>query len=132
MRDILTYNPRLTLPRTRVFLSDHHHDCLLTHLSHRRGQIASFQFMRLPSKRQYPDYYVQIKRPIALDDIKAKLEAREYTSLNEVLQDFETCFRNAKRYNMKESQIWKDAKFLHVRGRSQMTRFASLTVPPRN
>ncbi|KAI0654484.1 Bromodomain-containing protein [Cubamyces menziesii] len=79
----------------------------------KEGQIASFQFMRLPSKRQYPDYYVQIKRPIALDDIKAKLEAREYTSLNEVLQDFETCFRNAKRYNMKESQIWKDAKFLH-------------------
>ncbi|KAI0334091.1 Bromodomain-containing protein [Cubamyces sp. BRFM 1775] len=79
----------------------------------KEGQIASFQFMRLPSKRQYPDYYIQIKRPIALDDIKAKLEAREYTSLNEVLQDFETCFRNAKRYNMKESQIWKDAKFLH-------------------
>ncbi|KAL7285080.1 hypothetical protein ACG7TL_000172 [Trametes sanguinea] len=79
----------------------------------KEGQIASFQFMRLPSKRQYPDYYVQIKRPIALDDIKAKLDAREYASMEEVLQDLETCFRNAKRYNMRESQIWKDAKFLH-------------------
>ncbi|KAI0354614.1 Bromodomain-containing protein [Trametes cingulata] len=79
----------------------------------KEGQIASFQFMRLPSKRQYPDYYLQIKRPIALDDIKAKLEAREYATLEDVRQDLETCFRNAKRYNMKESQIWKDAKFLH-------------------
>ena len=70
--------------------------------------------MRLPSRRQYPDYYAQIKRPIALDDIKAKLEAREYPSLDAVRQDLETCFRNAKRYNMKESQIFKDAKFLHV------------------
>ncbi|KAI1793092.1 Bromodomain-containing protein [Ganoderma leucocontextum] len=79
----------------------------------KEGQIASFQFMRLPSKRQYPDYYVQIKRPIALDDIKSKLETREYATLDAVRQDFETCFRNAKRYNMKESQIFKDAKFLH-------------------
>ncbi|KAI0673783.1 Bromodomain-containing protein [Trametes maxima] len=79
----------------------------------KEGQIASFQFMRLPSKRQYPDYYAQIKRPIALDDIKSKLDSREYTTIEDVRQDFETCFRNAKRYNMKESQIWKDAKFLH-------------------
>lgn len=70
--------------------------------------------MRLPSKRQYPDYYLQIKRPIALDDIKSKLELREYTTLDSVRQDFETCFRNAKRYNIKDSQIFKDAKFLHV------------------
>lgn len=70
--------------------------------------------MRLPSKRQYPDYYALIKRPVALDDIKSKLERREYPSLEDLRQDFDTCFRNAKRYNMKESQIWKDAKFLHV------------------
>ncbi|RPD57080.1 Bromodomain-containing protein [Lentinus tigrinus ALCF2SS1-6] len=79
----------------------------------KEGEIASFQFMRLPSKRQYPDYYALIKHPIALEDIKNKLEARQYTSLKDVKHDFETCFRNAKRYNMKESQIFKDAKFLH-------------------
>ena len=57
-----------------------------------------------------------IKHPIALEDIKNKLEARAYTSLKDVQHDFETCFRNAKRYNMKDSQIFKDAKFLHVCG----------------
>ncbi|KAI9060517.1 Bromodomain-containing protein [Trametes sanguinea] len=92
----------------------------------KEGQIASFQFMRLPSKRQYPDYYMQIKRPIALDDIKAKLDAREYASMEEVLQDLETCFRNAKRYNMRESQIWKDAKFLHKLATKEYSRITGV------
>ena len=59
---------------------------------------------------------MQIKHPIALDDIKSKLDLKEYGTLVDIKQDLETCFRNAKRYNMKESQIFKDAKFLHVRG----------------
>ena len=71
--------------------------------------------MRLPSKRQYADYYNLIKRPIALDEIKAQLDSDAYPSLDGVKRDFDTCFRNAKKYNMKESQIWKDAKTLHVR-----------------
>lgn len=75
-------------------------------------------FLRLPSKRQYADYYNLIKRPIALDEIKAQLESNAYPSLDSVKRDFDTCFRNAKKYNMKESQIWKDAKTLHVCFRS--------------
>ncbi|KAH9849212.1 Bromodomain-containing protein [Lenzites betulinus] len=86
--------------------------------------------MRLPSRRQYADYYVQIKRPIALDDIKAKLEANEYAFLEEVRQDFETCFRNAKRYNMKESQIWKDAKFLHKLATKEYSRITGTKEQP--
>lgn len=70
--------------------------------------------MRLPSKRQYADYYEVIKKPIALEEIKARLDARNYASLEEVRQDFELCFKNAKRYNQRESQIWKDAKHLQV------------------
>lgn len=108
------FDPR---PSSHLFPNAHHHARIVAHAFAARhsGQIASFQFMRLPSRRQYPDYYAQIKSPIALDDIKSKLDSRAYTSVRDVMQDFETCFRNAKRYNMKESQIWKDAKFLHVR-----------------
>lgn len=76
--------------------------------------MLSHDFLRLPSKRQYPDYYQLIKRPISLDEIKTQLESGLYTTLEDVKQDFETCFKNAKRYNMKDSQIWKDAKQLHV------------------
>ncbi|KZT73328.1 Bromodomain-containing protein [Daedalea quercina L-15889] len=79
----------------------------------KEGRSLSIDFMRLPSRRQYPDYYIQIKKPIALDDIKAQLDALAYASFEDVKRDLETCFRNAKRYNIKLSQIFQDAKVLH-------------------
>lgn len=80
-----------------------------------RGRLLSTEFLRLPSKRQYAHYYTVIKKPVSLDEIKTQLSAGEYTSIEAVKHDFDTCFRNAKRYNMKDSQIWLDAKALHVR-----------------
>ena len=70
--------------------------------------------MRKPPKRLYPDYYQIIELPIALEDIKKQLDASLYQSLESVKQDLDLCFTNAKKYNMKESEIWKDAKHLHV------------------
>jgi chromatin structure-remodeling complex subunit RSC4 len=70
--------------------------------------------MRRPPKRQYPDYYQLIQHPIALDDIKKQLDNGVYQSIESVKQDLELCFSNAKKYNMKESEIWRDAKFLNV------------------
>ena len=78
------------------------------------GNICSPPFMRLPLKRHYPDYFDVITQPICLDDIKTKIDDNCYPSLDEVRQDFELCFTNAKRYNIKESPIWLDAKFLLV------------------
>ncbi|KAI0348282.1 Bromodomain-containing protein [Trametopsis cervina] len=79
----------------------------------KEGRPLSHDFLRLPSKRQYPDYYEQIKRPIALDDIKRQLDSGQYAFFDEVKHDFEQCFKNAKKYNIRDSQIWKDAKHLH-------------------
>ncbi len=78
------------------------------------GRSLAVDFLRLPNKRTYPDYYTIIKKPIALDKIKSQLETGHYTSLIAVKNDLEQCFRNAKRYNLKDSQIFNDAKFLHV------------------
>jgi hypothetical protein len=64
---------------------------------HRDDHQLSYEFMRLPSKRQYPDYYTFIKRPLCLEDIKSKLDNFEYQSLELVKHDFDTCFKNAKR-----------------------------------
>lgn len=77
------------------------------------GRSLSADFLRLPNKRMYPDYYTVIKKPIALDKIKSQLDTGVYQSLIAVKNDLEQCFRNAKRYNLKESQIFNDAKFLH-------------------
>ncbi|GLB35855.1 putative bromo domain containing protein [Lyophyllum shimeji] len=78
----------------------------------KEGRTLSLDFLRRPSKRLYPDYYQVIQRPIALDDIKKQLDNDGYPTLEAVRQDFELCFNNAKQYNMKESDIWRDAKDL--------------------
>jgi len=70
--------------------------------------------MERPSKRQYADYYQQIQRPVFLQDVKTKLDANAYSSFEAVKQDLELCFTNAKAYNQRNSQIWKDAKHLHA------------------
>lgn len=79
------------------------------------GQTVSHEFLRLPSKRQYPDYYELIKRPMALDEIKKGLDHSTYDSLEQVKNDLGQCFNNAKKYNARDSPIWLAAKFLHVR-----------------
>ncbi|KIJ53485.1 hypothetical protein M422DRAFT_58438 [Sphaerobolus stellatus SS14] len=72
----------------------------------------SYDFLKLPHKKHYPDYYAIIKSPICLEDIKKRLERREFGTLEAVKAEFDQCFRNAKKYNMKDSQIWLDAKAL--------------------
>ncbi|THV07492.1 Bromodomain-containing protein [Dendrothele bispora CBS 962.96] len=78
----------------------------------KEGRPLSPIFLVKPSKRLYPDYYKIIEQPIALDDIKKKLQTGAYPTLEAVRQDFELCFTNAKTYNLKESDIYKDAKDL--------------------
>jgi hypothetical protein len=72
-------------------------------------------FLRKVPKRQYPDYYELIKQPIAMDDIKKKLDHEDYISLEAVRSDFELMFNNAKQYNQTDSFIYQDAKELMVR-----------------
>ncbi|SJL06148.1 uncharacterized protein ARMOST_09484 [Armillaria ostoyae] len=76
------------------------------------GRSLSTLFLTKPLKRQYPDYFELIKQPIALDDIKKKLNSHAYPNLEAVKLDFDLCFTNAKNYNHPESVIWQDAKDL--------------------
>ncbi|KAJ7070729.1 RSC complex protein [Mycena amicta] len=76
------------------------------------GFAIAGDFVRKPSKKLYPDYYVLIQHPIALEDIKKQLESNYYPTLEAVRQDFELCFENAKNYNLPDSPIWKNAKDL--------------------
>ncbi|PPQ73377.1 hypothetical protein CVT26_015480 [Gymnopilus dilepis] len=78
----------------------------------KEGFLLSTPFIRKPLKRIYPDYYVIIKQPIALEDIKKKLDTNGYETLEEVKGDFELLFNNAKTYNQTDSPIYQDAKEL--------------------
>ncbi|KAG8931931.1 hypothetical protein FRC02_001953 [Tulasnella sp. 418] len=77
------------------------------------GRHMATDFLELPSKRKYPEYYKVIKRPISLEEIKTKLLSYEYKSLSSVKADFDLMFKNAKHFNEKNSGIWLDAQNLH-------------------
>lgn len=74
-----------------------------------QGQVFSEPFQQLPSRREYPDYYQQIKQPIALQQIRAKMKNGEYESVEQMDADLTLMFENAKRYNMPNSSIYKRA-----------------------
>ena len=76
------------------------------------GQIMIHQFEKLPDKATLPDYYVEIKEPIAIELIKRKQKRKKYQSMDHFLRDMNLVFENAKSYNQDESQIYKDAVYL--------------------
>ncbi|KAI9467879.1 Bromodomain-containing protein [Zychaea mexicana] len=75
--------------------------------------FLSTLFAQLPSKRQYPDYFEVIKNPIALSNIKTKIDQQEYKSVGDLKADIDLMVSNAKKYNIKESQVYQDAIKIH-------------------
>ncbi|XP_069101019.1 protein polybromo-1-like isoform X15 [Argopecten irradians] len=66
-------------------------------------------FLKLPSKRFYPDYYEEIKKPMSLSNVRKKLKYKQYRSLDKLTADINLVFENAKQYNADESKIYQDA-----------------------
>ncbi|OON18820.1 Bromodomain protein, partial [Opisthorchis viverrini] len=73
------------------------------------GQLICNPFLRLPSKKMYPDYYKEIANPLSLVDIKKKLKQNEHSSLESFISDLDTVFKNAQQYNVEDSQIYRDS-----------------------
>ncbi|KAI8803532.1 Bromodomain-containing protein [Cladochytrium replicatum] len=94
----------------------------LTSYKNREGRSICEIFLTLPSATDYPDYYVEIKRPIAVDMIKKKVSQREYTSMNQFESDFTLMFDNAHQFNEEGSIVYEDATelqavFMHAIGK---------------
>lgn len=77
-----------------------------------KGRPLAFPFMKLPSKSEYPDYYEVIRIPMDLQMIFRN--RRRYESLEDAIMHFKLVFDNAMKYNMEESQIYKDAEELEI------------------
>ena len=73
------------------------------------GHVMVHQFEKLPDKAALPDYYLEIKEPIAIEQIKRKQKRKKYHSVDHFMRDMDIMFSNAKAYNTDESQIYKDA-----------------------
>lgn len=81
------------------------------------GQLKVLHFERLPDKATMPEYYAEVKNPIALDVIKKKLKRKKYSSIDQFMKDVELMFENAKAYNQDGSTIYKDAVDLQKEAR---------------
>ncbi|KAL8784441.1 MAG: hypothetical protein Q9213_003964 [Squamulea squamosa] len=82
------------------------------------GQIMIHQFEKLPDKTTMPEYYQEIKEPIAIEIIKRKQKRKKYQSVDHFMRDIDTMFNNAQSYNQDESQIYKDAVVLQKEAQS--------------
>eukprot|EP01047_Picozoa_sp_COSAG01_P058872 COSAG01_NODE_6994_length_3394_cov_1.567404_2_plen_175_part_00 len=64
------------------------------------GRLRAELFLELPSRKQYPDYYALIKRPIALCTMRARMQAGTTYSgpngLEVFVADMRLMFANAK------------------------------------
>lgn len=70
-------------------------------------------FLALPLRSDYPDYYDLIKNPVSLEQVRRRLQSRSFESFEQVRNTLEALCRNAKRYNLKGSEIYEKARTMH-------------------
>lgn len=71
-------------------------------------------FVKLPSKRDYGDYYLVIQRPICMNNIQGKIRKMEYNSLSDMRLDIQTLCNNCRTYNDDGSLLYADANTMEV------------------
>ena len=89
----------------------------LRRFKNNEGELLIAPFEKLPDKQANPEYYQAIAVPMALDTIKKKAKRKKYRTVDDVLKDIETMFENAKHYNEKDSDIYRDAVELQRQAR---------------
>lgn len=73
------------------------------------GQYMYHNFEKLPDKAEHPHYYVEIKVPLAIEQIKRKTKRKKYNSVDHFLGDMDIMFNNCKSYNEPDSSLYQDA-----------------------
>lgn len=67
-------------------------------------------FRELPDKRDYPDYYHLITRPIALSHLRKRANSNYYKTVQAYKDDWKLMFNNARTYNQEGSWVYVDAE----------------------
>lgn len=77
-------------------------------------RVLADAFLELPSRKELPDYYEVIRRPLDIKKIRSRITTHKYRSLDELQDDFLIMCRNAQTYNVEGSQIFEDSIQLQV------------------
>lgn len=73
------------------------------------GRLLSEPFMKLPPRKDYPDYYDIIKKPIDINKILNRIEDGKYSDFSDLERDFMLLCSNAQIYNEEASLIHEDS-----------------------
>ncbi|KAG5880735.1 hypothetical protein JTB14_009145 [Gonioctena quinquepunctata] len=82
---------------------------VLINYTDRDGRQLSDQFIKLPPKKEYPDYYTIIKKPMDITKIMNYIEDGKYTDFMDLERDFMLLCQNAQIYNEEASIIHEDS-----------------------
>ncbi|PWZ03180.1 hypothetical protein BCV70DRAFT_229513 [Testicularia cyperi] len=73
------------------------------------GRKRCLLFLDVPKRNEYPDYHVIIEKPIAMRQIKRRIDNRTFRRVDSCREDFHLMVRNAKTYNQEGSWVYNDA-----------------------
>uniref|UniRef100_A0A7N8YIV7 Transcription activator BRG1-like n=1 Tax=Mastacembelus armatus TaxID=205130 RepID=A0A7N8YIV7_9TELE len=74
------------------------------------GRQLSEVFIQLPSRKELPEYYELIRKPVDFRKIKERIRSHRYRSLGDLERDVMLLFQNAQTFNLEGSlQIYEDS-----------------------
>ncbi|XP_054270051.1 transcription activator BRG1-like isoform X2 [Macrosteles quadrilineatus] len=73
------------------------------------SRVLSDPFMKLPSRKELPDYYEVIKKPMDIKKIMTRIEECKYVDFDDLERDFMQLCKNAQMYNEEASLIHEDS-----------------------
>ncbi|XP_033227559.1 ATP-dependent helicase brm isoform X2 [Belonocnema kinseyi] len=82
---------------------------IVNHTDETSGRLLSEPFMKLPSRRELPDYYDIIKKPLTINKLLTKIEEGKYFDIDDLQRDFMQLCKNAQIYNEENSLIHEDS-----------------------
>ncbi|KAF0031741.1 hypothetical protein F2P81_016296 [Scophthalmus maximus] len=73
------------------------------------GRQISKGFVQLPSKKEAPEYYELIRKPVDFRRIRERVRNHKYRSVGDLEKDIFLLCHNAQTYNLEGSQIYEDS-----------------------
>ncbi|XP_051995895.1 transcription activator BRG1-like [Xyrauchen texanus] len=73
------------------------------------GRQLSEVFIQLPSRKELPEYYELIRKPVDFRKIKERIKSHKYRSLNDLEKDIMLLCSNAQTFNLEGSLIYEDS-----------------------
>ncbi|XP_032356396.1 transcription activator BRG1 isoform X7 [Etheostoma spectabile] len=84
-------------------------DAVIKYKDSASGRQLSEVFIQLPSRKELPEYYELIRKPVDFRKIKERIRGHRYRSLGDLERDVMLLFQNAQTFNLEGSLIYEDS-----------------------